>query len=343
MGELDPRDDPRPDPEISSGFDEPPTAEFSMVNESDPSDSTQSKLPRVSSARFGSEVFRPVLICLAGPLKGQRWQLNGPTVVIGRSGGADWRINDSSASRRHVCIRYLNHNHPDEMPQCEIEDMGSRNGTEVNGVLIQGRTALQERDRILVGNTLIGFFVRDDAELRHDESLYESATRDPLTGLDNRRQMMSMMRHHLARVDRQNGNLCFLLLDLDHFKSVNDRFGHDVGDEALRHVAGLLARGSRESDLTARWGGEEFALCLPDTKPADAIQFAERLRNNIARSELMIGSKTIRMTVSIGGTSFKPGDDVQSLYRRADRMLYRAKHEGRNRTEFGGGTADESI
>jgi len=297
-------------------------------------ESTQIKAAKPQAGRFGPEVFRPVLICLAGPLRGQRRSLANGSLVIGRSGSVDWRLNDSAASRRHAMIEYENADCPTEMPRCYVSDLGSRNGTELNGEVITGRTELRERDRVLVGSTVIGFFVRDEAELKHDESLYESATRDVLTGLDNRRQLLNYMRHHLARAERQRTRFAFLLADLDHFKGINDQYGHDVGDEALRHVAGLLRRSCRESDVVARWGGEEFALCLPDTPGDAALMLAERIRESIAMSELMIGSRTIRLTVSLGGTVYIAGDDGDSVFQRADRALYRAKNAGRNRVEF---------
>ncbi|MBI5153919.1 GGDEF domain-containing protein [Candidatus Poribacteria bacterium] len=286
------------------------------------------------------EEFRPVLICLAGPGRGQRHALAGTDTVIGRSGSANWRIEDTSISRRHTRITYENAGNPREMPRCFLEDLGSRNGTELNGKLIAGRVELKERDRILVGSTVVGFFIRDDAELKHDESLYESATRDVLTGLFNRRQLLIHVKHYLARAQRHRGRLTFMLMDLDHFKLINDKYGHDVGDEALRHVAELLCRGIRESDILARWGGEEFALLLPDTGPEESIALAERIRSNIAKSELLVGSQIVRLTVSVGGTAFQLGDDEEGLFHRADQMLYAAKRGGRNRTEFSDETGD---
>jgi diguanylate cyclase (GGDEF)-like protein len=283
-----------------------------------------------SSGVFESRVFRPVLICLTGSQRGQRRSLTGPSLIIGRSMGCEWQLEDTASSRQHVRIEYENFKSSSEMPRCFITDLGSRNGTQVNGHEITGRTPLRERDRILIGSTVIGFFVRDEGELRHDESLYLSATSDVLTGLDNRRQLRVHLRHQLARARRQYRPVSFLLLDLDHFKVINDQFGHDVGDEALRHVAQLLRNGLREGDLVARWGGEEFAICLPETDVAEASMLAERLRVAIEKNPLAIEGSSIGMTTSIGVTTFRPGDGADSLFQRADHMLYRAKEQGRN-------------
>lgn len=298
------------------------------------SDSTYPEERRRAAAKYAPEGFRPLLIALAGPLRGHRMPLAEAELVIGRSSECDWRLNDSAASRQHARIEYVNHDSPGEMPLCYLVDMESRNGTELNGNLIRDRTALKERDRIMIGSTVIGFFVRDDAELRYDESLYESATRDTLTGLENRRQMTAYLRHHLARAERLSNPLTFLLVDLDHFKAVNDRHGHDVGDEALVHIAGILRRTCRDTDLVARWGGEEFALILPDTNLDQARTLAERIRTSVSKSELMAGSNTIHLTISVGGATYQPGDSNDSLFQRADKMRYKAKNGGRNRVEM---------
>lgn len=287
-----------------------------------------------SGTRFGPSLFRPVLIGISGPSRGTNIPLVKTKTIIGRSGTADYRINDSGSSRHHATITYENNETPHEVPRCYLEDAGSRNGTEVNGRRIQGRHRLSERDRITIGRTVLGYFLRDDAELRYDESLYELATRDPLTGLDNRRQLLALLRSHLARAIRTKTPLTFLLLDADHFKKINDTYGHDVGDEALKFLARILRTSSRDSDLVARWGGEEFGLALPDTRPADAKQLAERIRKAVASSELVLGTRVLRLTVSIGAADFRIGDTVDTLFRRADEQLYRAKEAGRNRCAF---------
>jgi len=287
-----------------------------------------------SGTRFGPSLFRPVLIGISGPSRGSNIPLVKSKTVLGRSGSADFRLNDSGSSRAHAQIVYENIELPNEVPRCYIEDMKSRNGTEVNGRKISGRVRLQERDRITIGRTVLGYFLRDDAELRYDESLYELATRDPLTGLDNRRQLLALLRSHLARASRTKSPLTFLLVDADHFKNVNDTYGHDVGDEALKFLSRILRASSRDSDLVSRWGGEEFGLALPDTRPADARALAERIRKAVASSELVLGTRTLRLTISIGASDFRPGDTVDTLFRRADEHLYRAKQNGRNRCSF---------
>lgn len=275
--------------------------------------------------------FHPVLICLSGNQRGERRSVRAREMVLGRGTRSDWQIADGAASRSHVLIEYENIDTPEEFPVCYAKDLGSRNGTQINGRDLDDRVRLNERDRLLIGSTMVGFFIRDDAEFKHDESLYISATSDPLTRLDNRRQLRLHMRHHVARARRKDAPLCFLLLDLDHFKTINDRYGHDVGDTVLVHIAGILRGTCREQDLIARWGGEEFALCLPDTKLDEAQVLGERLRKRIEETPLVSESLTISLTTSIGGTCFLEGDDEDTVFQRADQMLYRAKRTGRNR------------
>jgi diguanylate cyclase (GGDEF)-like protein len=225
---------------------------------------------------------------------------------------------------------YDNHDDPSAMPRCYVEDLGSRNGTELNGKRIDGKTRLVERDRLLVGSTLIGFFVRDSEELQHEMSLYHSATRDPLTGLENRRQMVAHLKAMMAKVTHGQRTLAFLLLDLDHFKLVNDTHGHDVGDEALKHVASIIRQTVREVDKTARWGGEEFAVVMPNVTASSAARVAENLRRTIEAQPLMTRQGTVSMTISIGVTLLVGNDSMESFFQRADQLLYRAKEQGRN-------------
>jgi diguanylate cyclase (GGDEF)-like protein len=132
----------------------------------------------------------------------------------------------------------------------------------------------------------------------------------------------------------ESGRAALLIADLDHFKRVNDRFGHVAGDAALRHVAGLLRRALRSQDTAVRIGGEEFALWLPDADLAVAAEVAERVRSMIEEAPLRWNGEEIRLTCSLGVAAM-PGSTsaVANLYRAADAALYRAKERGRNRVE----------
>ena len=168
------------------------------------------------------------------------------------------------------------------------------------------------------------------AHLREVRAL---AFRDPLTGLANRRRvgdvLETVLETALAETNRTDRPCAVLLLDLDHFKAVNDAYGHGTGDTVLREVARRLAAGLRPGDLLGRWGGEEFIVVLPVADAPAARALAERLRTDLEDAPV-IG--TLRLTLSAGTASSKPGDTPAALVARADGALYRAKHSGRNRT-----------
>jgi two-component system cell cycle response regulator len=157
---------------------------------------------------------------------------------------------------------------------------------------------------------------------------------DPLTHLLNRRALTIRLSAELERVRRYNSPLTMLLIDLDHFKMVNDTYGHLVGDEVLRGIAMILQRSLRSVDMVARYGGEEFVVVLPETSEQGAVAFAERIRQRVEQHAFEAErANTARVTVSIGVSCF-PAPHVESvddLFARADAALYRAKEKGRNR------------
>ncbi|HWE47962.1 MAG TPA: PleD family two-component system response regulator [Caulobacteraceae bacterium] len=167
-----------------------------------------------------------------------------------------------------------------------------------------------------------------------DRSL-ELAVTDTLTGLHNRRYMMGQLKALADRaVKGGSEQVSVLLMDIDHFKGVNDGFGHQGGDEVLKEFAVRLATNVRAIDLACRWGGEEFAVVMPETKVADAQRIAERIRLHVAGSAFRIGAdhESLSVTISIGvAGTLGEGDSVDALVKRADEALYEAKHTGRNR------------
>lgn len=168
---------------------------------------------------------------------------------------------------------------------------------------------------------------------RAEQELTQLAIRDPLTGLYNRREMERRLDEEIERCRRYQHPLTIVMLDIDHFKQVNDTHGHRVGDEVLRSVAARLERALRRADFVARYGGEEFLAILPDTAQTPAAELAERIRNDLAQAMItLVDGVPLRVTASFGVASFPPhGADRETLCERADRALYRAKAAGRNR------------
>jgi len=166
--------------------------------------------------------------------------------------------------------------------------------------------------------------------------LTDLSLRDPLTGLYNRRALAERMREELARARRYGAPLSLLMVDIDHFKRVNDSYGHAVGDQVIAHVAKLLLKDRRASDIVVRYGGEELVLLLPHT-PLDGAQIlADRLREMVELTPYRTPMGRDHVTVSIGGAIFEQTmQEPSELLEAADRALYRSKREGRNRVSLG--------
>jgi diguanylate cyclase (GGDEF)-like protein len=187
-------------------------------------------------------------------------------------------------------------------------------------------------------------FATRATHMRYDleQQLEAASNTDPLTGVSNRRRFMPALSIELQRAQRQHLPLAVLILDIDHFKNINDQYGHFVGDGVICRLAQLCSEGLRSFDLVARMGGEEFALLLPGTDLTAALAVAERLRQQTAALSMADDrGRVFSFTVSIGVAVLAPDDDALSLLTRADKALYQAKQDGRNRVRVSadGGSA----
>ena len=161
--------------------------------------------------------------------------------------------------------------------------------------------------------------------------LTEMAVRDDLTGLHNRRYMLDMLGHEKSRADRSvDGAFCVCMLDIDHFKRVNDTYGHGDGDTVLRTFAKVVERSIRSADLVARWGGEEFLLLLPQTPLELAVSCVERIKAELENTAFDGLPPELRITISAGAAQYR-GEKIKDLIERADQAMYEAKRNGRNR------------
>lgn len=164
------------------------------------------------------------------------------------------------------------------------------------------------------------------------ESLRQLATQDELTGLVNRRHMTALLLAEQGRQERTRQLMAVVLLDLDHFKKINDSFGHQVGDAVLRAFSDCAASSLRVSDVLARWGGEEFLLMLPETGQQDALYCVQRIRDGLAQVDFSVMAPGLGLTFSAGVAICQPGEPIETVIERADQALYRAKEAGRNCT-----------
>jgi len=165
----------------------------------------------------------------------------------------------------------------------------------------------------------------------HRARLEHAAHIDPLTNCYNRRALEDWLAQARASAERYQTDLSLLMLDIDFFKQINDRYGHSAGDAVLRTIPRCIRGAIRKSDYVARYGGEEFVVVLPETKLSKAIELAERLRTIVERVKIPFASHTLSVTASFGVAAFKPGMSQDDLIHKADEMLYEAKRQGRNR------------
>jgi diguanylate cyclase (GGDEF)-like protein len=228
----------------------------------------------------------------------------------------------------------------DELGAVQLRDDGSSNGTFLNGKRITAhQTAeLQDGDRIQLGTTVVLKLVRlDPYDERFQREMFERTVRDPLTGLYNRAYFLNQIGLLAERNAAQGIGVAVLMLDIDHFKDINDRHGHLAGDGVLRELAAVIRESTRADDLVARFGGEEFVVALPVSVPDLATERAERIRSNLAARTITAEGQKLRVTASIG-LAFGPparSRNEMTLIMTADAALYQAKAGGRNRVVFG--------
>lgn len=263
------------------------------------------------------------------------FQLDKPENVLGRSEEADIRIDDGKASRRHmlVAMQNIGTENDNDIDNARIVavDLNSKNGTYINGERIF-ESELRNGDKLHIGDTILKFEVKDRLDLSYHERLYHQATRDALTGLWNRNHAQEEMEKFLSVAGRHARPFSVLLFDIDHFKGVNDTYGHDIGDVVLRTTSQVVASHLRSHDVAARYGGEEFIILLPETSIEGALIAAERLRQAIESVDFAPLGCPRRVTISIGVAQFPIcGRTGEELVKQADEALYRAKQTGRNR------------
>ncbi|MDP2004513.1 MAG: GGDEF domain-containing protein [Rubrivivax sp.] len=270
------------------------------------------------------------LVLYSGPEPGQRYPLHEGTLRLGRAPDCELPLDSPGISRRHAELQV-------GRDGVRLRDLGSVNGTHVNEHRVDEAVVLQDGDLLRLGDVLLKFFPRHSMDALLHDRIYRMATVDAGTEVFSRRYVLDALAREIRRARRGNRPLAVLCLDLDHFKTVNDRWGHDSGDQVLREAAATLYAGLRGSDILGRVGGEEFLAVLPDTPPADARDLAERLRGALAARTLALrqadGSEVPhRQTVSLGVALLTPEmADARDLLAVADAKLYEAKRAGRNR------------
>ncbi len=270
---------------------------------------------------------REVLVRMDSANAGEVLPLDQRSLRVGRNPENDLCLDDPGMSRNHARITRLGTNY------C-VEDLNSSNGTFVNGCRVKA-AQLNNGDTVQFGARVCFRFTLVSADEEQVlKQLYEASVRDPLTRAYNRQFFNNQLEGELAFSLRHHSELSLLLLDVDHFKRVNDTHGHPAGDAVLRAVVDVVSAQLRREDLMARYGGEEFILMLRGTPLAGAHIAAERLRNAVEQRTTEFGGQSIAVTISIGCASLTCCNhpSAQALVQRADGRLYQAKRDGRNRS-----------
>jgi diguanylate cyclase (GGDEF)-like protein len=272
------------------------------------------------------------LVVYAGQALGRIFPLPMGECLIGRSPKAQVALLDDEVSRLHACIQLEGQG---ERLRLSLVDLGSTNGTHLNGELLAGLALLRVGDRITVGHHVLKLVVMDPLERAFHQTLLDQSTKDPLTGLANRGATLAELSTRFDLSQRHDRPLCVVMVDMDHFKKINDSLGHGAGDLVLQAFGERVRANLRTSDHAGRIGGEEFLVILSETDLEGAQMFAERLRASVADLPMLFpAGQPFSVTCSLGVAQRAVSDlDHGALLARSDAALYLAKKQGRNRVE----------
>lgn len=264
-------------------------------------------------------------------LTGRMFKLVESESVLGRSPEAQILIVDDGVSRTHAKLVKRGSG------EFTLVDLGSRNGTFVNEQRLTGPHVLRDGDKIQIGSTTVLLFsLQDEVEEQFQKSMFEAATRDGLTRVYNKKYFLDALRKEWAFCQRHQSVMSLVMIDVDHFKKVNDTYGHPAGDFVLTRAAQRVSEMLRTEDLIARYGGEEFVMILRGTRLPEAVICAERCRRAIESCEFVFEGTRIRVTISLGvaALDLQHHASPEQLIAEADRFLYKAKQDGRNRVAY---------
>jgi two-component system cell cycle response regulator len=265
------------------------------------------------------------LVVIYGEDLGRKYDLDTETTIIGRSSKCQIQVDQDSISRNHAKIVLTGKN-------AGISDMGSTNGTFVNDEAVEGSVTLRNGDFIKIGRTVFKYIAGGNIEGQYHEEIYRLTTVDGLTQIFNKRYFLETLEREVSRCHRYGRQLSLAMIDIDHFKQVNDTYGHLAGDYVLKQLASAVKTKIRREDVFARYGGEEFAVILPEIELAGAVATAEKLRKVVEKQKFVFEEQVMPVTISIGVAAIKADiTEMQPLIKLADERLYDAKQKGRNR------------
>ncbi len=256
---------------------------------------------------------------------GRRHVLDKETITIGRDRENDIVLDSDSVSRRHARIEHRD-------SRIYVTDLDSTNGTYVNDEADPvSNCQLRRGDQVKIGDTIFKYLSGSDVEAQYHETIFNMTITDGLTDVGNKKRLDQVVQKEIPRATRHRRELALLMIDIDHFKDVNDTYGHLAGDSVLREMASILQKRLRPDDELGRYGGEEFAALLPETSLEGAVKIADDLRKLVEGHPFVVEGEQIKITVSIGVAELQPGMDAKAFFRASDEQLYKAKNGGRNR------------
>jgi two-component system cell cycle response regulator len=278
-------------------------------------------ISRISDRPAGKEAC---LVVIYGLDLGKKYNVDRPSIVIGRSSKADIQIDQESVSRNHC--KLINTG-----KSIMLRDLGSTNGTYVNDELVD-EYVLRDGDLIKIGRCIFKFLSGNNIENAYHEEIYRLTTIDGLTQVYNKRYFIETLEREIGRAHRYRRELSLIMFDIDHFKKINDTYGHLAGDHVLKQLASVIKARIRREDILSRYGGEEFAIILPEIDNYNAMQFAEKIRALVEKAGFRFEDTDIPVTIAIGVASMTTElQEPHEFIRIADGHLYEAKSQGRNR------------
>lgn len=277
------------------------------------------------SQMVGSKRRNACALALSGARLGRVYTIEEQPLAIGRTPDCGVHLPEEGVSRRHAQLEWRG-------SEVWVVDLQSTNGTFVNGERVSERQ-LRDGDRVQVGRaTLLRFAWQDELEQQFQQHQYDSATRDGLTGVYSKKYLLEALATEMAFALRHEKIVTLAMIDADHFKRVNDMWGHPAGDHVLQQLSSIMQTCVRRDDVLARYGGEEFSVVMRDIPAETAVILAERVRQRVEQTPILWQGERLPITVSIGIAS-GPTPSITSsdaLIAEADRHLYEAKRSGRN-------------
>ncbi|MDW3095756.1 MAG: GGDEF domain-containing protein [Gammaproteobacteria bacterium] len=264
---------------------------------------------------------------ISGPRTGLSFQLEPDTdITLGRSPEAGLQVVDTGISRTHIRMRF-------DGVSVFVEDLKSANGTYINGNKLTDKIEIKNGDQVSIGvSTVLKFSLNNQLDAEYKDYIEDQLSKDILTKAYNRKAFAHFLNSAYISAKRDFSSLCLFMIDVDNFKTINDTYGHQIGDKILKHIADKLIQTVRSADIVCRYGGDEFAIVCPNISSLKGLQLAEQVRNNVEEMNFSVGDKKINTTLSIGVSNY-PDNEIKCVSQfiaYADKAMYKAKRKGRN-------------